>query len=85
MSAASFAWMDAALCAQADPDAWTETGPGNGSHQPKRICARCPVRPDCTAHAQQLEAADGAMTGIWGGASQQQRRKTRQQQMGEAA
>ncbi|KUN99532.1 WhiB family transcriptional regulator [Streptomyces resistomycificus] len=84
MTADRYAWMDAALCAQADPEAWTETGPGHGSRQPKRICGECPVRPDCTAHANRLEAVDGAMTGIWGGASQQQRRVTRRQ-MGEAA
>lgn len=85
MSADRYAWMDSALCAQADPDTWTETGPGGSSGQPRRICGRCPVRLDCLAHGHRLEAADGAMTGIWGGATRKQRKAQRRQQTEEAA
>lgn len=69
------AWMTAALCAQTDPDLWTDTT-GGGTGPAKRICARCPVRPQCTAHAQALEHYDGSqIRGIWGGTSRAQRRQ----------
>ena len=80
MSAARYAWMDAALCAQADPDRWTDPGRGSGSRVPKRICGRCPVARECDAHASTLHAYDGlAMTGVWGGRGQRQRETTRRQ------
>lgn len=76
---ARYAWMSSALCAQVDPDEWTEGLAGGGAHTAKRICARCPVRDACAAHAGALEAHDGAaVRGIWGGLSQQQRRQARQ-------
>jgi hypothetical protein len=83
MSADRYAWMDNALCAQADPDEWTT---GTGSQvAPKRICQDCPVRHQCEAHATALHAYDGlAMTGVWGGRSRKQREDQRRQ-MGEAA
>lgn len=85
MSAARYAWMDRALCAQADPDAWTETGPGHGSRKPKQICAHCPVRPQCDAHEDRLRLYDGAaMSGVWAGRSKRQRENQRRQ-IGEAA
>ncbi|MFI9344981.1 WhiB family transcriptional regulator [Streptomyces sp. NPDC052773] len=80
MSAADYAWMASALCAQADPDLWTERGPGT---TPKQICRRCPVRTQCGEPAAALEDTVGAVAGIWGGASRKQRKTTRQ--MGEAA
>jgi WhiB family redox-sensing transcriptional regulator len=84
MSADRYAWMTSALCAQADPDAWLEGLAGGGSRTAKRICGRCPVRPSCAAHAAALEAHDGAqIRGVWGGLTQNQRRKERQ--FGEAA
>lgn len=80
MSAGRYAWMDSALCAQADPDTWTETGPGSGNQLPKQICASCPVRAACAAHAQQIHTYDGlAPTGIWGGAGQRRRTTQRRQ------
>ncbi|MGW0579944.1 WhiB family transcriptional regulator [Streptomyces sp. NPDC002920] len=79
MSADRYAWMESALCAQTDPDTWVEAGPGYGSRQAKRICGSCPVRLACAAHARRLEAEDGAMAGVWGGASQRQRRSERRQ------
>jgi WhiB family redox-sensing transcriptional regulator len=83
MSADSYAWMESALCAQADPDEWAE--PRGSGQIPKRICNRCPARPDCEAHADRLHAFEGlAVSGIWGGRSKQQRDKQRRQ-MGEAA
>lgn len=76
MSADRYAWMDAALCAQADPDTWTDIT-GNG-HTPKRICGRCPVRAACDAHAEALrDYAGTAMQGIWGGKGRRQRADVR--------
>jgi hypothetical protein len=80
-----YAWMDQALCAQADSDQWVETGPGYGSQTPKRICQECPVRSECDAHADALHSFDGlAMRGVWGGRSHRQRENARRE-MGEAA
>jgi WhiB family redox-sensing transcriptional regulator len=84
MSADSYAWMTDALCAQADPEQWTSGAVGN-QQTPKRICARCPVKPECIAHATALHTYDGAaMHGIWGGHGKRKREAARGQ-MGEAA
>jgi WhiB family redox-sensing transcriptional regulator len=70
------AWMDSASCAQVDPDEWIDNLAGGGSHTARRICQRCPVRPQCAAHAAALEQHDGgSIRGIWGGLSQRQRRQ----------
>jgi WhiB family redox-sensing transcriptional regulator len=77
MSADRFAWMADALCAQADPDTWIEGLAGGGSQTAKRICADCPVRASCTAHATRLEDFDATeLRGVWGGRTQNQRRQT---------
>ena len=76
MSAARYAWMAEALCAQVDPDAWIEGLAGGGSQTAKRICGDCPVITACDAHAEHLEAHDGApLRGVWGGRTQNQRRQ----------
>ncbi|MEV7975365.1 WhiB family transcriptional regulator [Streptomyces sp. NPDC086519] len=78
MSADRYAWMDDALCAQADPDTWIDLQPGAGSRQPKRICGACPVRDECGTHSQQLHTYDGlAPEGVWGGLSKTQRKRVR--------
>jgi WhiB family redox-sensing transcriptional regulator len=80
VSADRYAWMDAALCAQADPDTWADTPRGSGSRLPKRICGRRPVRAECAAHADAIHAFDGlAPTGVWGGRSHRQRERDHQQ------
>lgn len=82
MSADRYAWMDSALCAQADPDEWIDNLAGAGSRTAKRICGTCPVMASCAAHATALEDYEGAqIRGVWGGRTQNQRR----QQLGEAA
>ena len=76
MSAARYAWMSSALCAQADPDTWLEGLAGGGSHTAKRICADCPVRAACDAHANHLENYDPTeLRGVWGGRTHNQRRR----------
>ena len=76
MSAARYAWMSSALCAQADPDTWIENLAGGGSRAAKRICGDCPVIAACDQHRVALEAHDGApVRGVWGGRTQNQRRQ----------
>ena len=78
---ARYAWMDQAVCAQADPELWTRAGKGGDTATPKRICASCPVRAACDAHAEQLHRFDGlAPAGIWGGRSHRQRTTSRTEQ-----
>ena len=64
-------WAEQALCAQADPDTWF---PGEDDHDQTaaaiKVCARCPVRTHCLAHA----LATGEPHGIWGGLTARQRR-----------
>ena len=64
-------WAEQALCAKADPDIWF---PADEEDQELAaaaagVCARCPVRPDCLAHA----LAIGERHGIWGGLTGRQR------------
>lgn len=80
-------WAERALCAQADPDTWF---PRKGQRAPAavavRICGDCPVRAQCLDYA--LSGADtwgGIATGIWGGATPQERDQLRQQRRPVAA
>ncbi|MFD4855077.1 WhiB family transcriptional regulator [Streptomyces atratus] len=69
-------WMDAALCAQTDPDLWFPEGAGQHARTALRVCAGCPVRTECAEYAQQVEdSADGRRYGAWGGKSARQRRR----------
>jgi WhiB family redox-sensing transcriptional regulator len=80
-------WAARALCTQADPDAWfPDKGQRELTQLAKRICARCPVRAQCQEYA--LSGADiwgGIATGIWGGATPQERDQLRQQRKAVAA
>ncbi|WP_217235419.1 WhiB family transcriptional regulator [Streptomyces sp. AC555_RSS877] len=62
-----FAWMDDALCAQADPDAWHPDGKGAKYGQAKTVCDRCPVQPQCRIHVQRFEGGHGINErhGLW--------------------
>lgn len=69
------AWMDAALCAQEDPDIWfPERGESRDpvkAHltykkqvaMAARICKECPVETQCLADARERGETDG----VWGG------------------
>ncbi len=63
-------WMDAALCAQVDPELWfPEKG---GTVRPaKELCGGCPVRAECL----ELALAGDERFGIWGGLSERERRR----------
>ena len=63
----NYDWMSGALCAQTDPDLW-HPEQGAAYQQAEQICARCPVRDACTAHAERLQDDSGhLMRGMWGG------------------
>lgn len=63
------AWMDDALCAQTDPEAFFPEK-GGSTRAAKSVCAACPVRQECLNYA--LEHRE--TSGIWGGLSAQERR-----------
>jgi WhiB family redox-sensing transcriptional regulator len=67
-------WMDLALCAQTDPEAFfAEKGEWQKTADAKRICAACPVRAQCLEFA----LTNKEQYGVWGGLSERERRKLR--------
>ncbi|NUS44586.1 MAG: WhiB family transcriptional regulator [Mycobacteriaceae bacterium] len=64
------AWRRAAICAQTDPEIFFPEL-GGSVREAKRLCARCPVRRDCLAHALQNREHHG----VWGGLSDNERRQ----------
>lgn len=63
-------WVEEALCAQADPEAFFPEK-GGAVRPAQAICARCPVREECLEYA--LE--NGERFGMWGGVSERARRQ----------
>lgn len=63
-------WTKDALCAQTDPDAFFPDK-GGSTQDAKKICASCDVRAECLEYA----LTNGERFGIWGGASERERRK----------
>ena len=73
-------WMSDGLCAQVDPELFfPEKGGATGPA--KRICRRCAVRDECLAYA----LAHDARFGVWGGASERDRRQMKRTRAGWAA
>lgn len=73
-------WMASGLCAETDPEAFfPEKG---GSTRPaKKVCASCPVMAECLEYALRTDQRFG----IWGGKSERERRKIRDQRRQVAA
>ncbi len=71
-------WEDRALCAQTDPEAFFPEK-GGSTREAKRVCRSCEVRAECLEFA--LAHSDGpygfGRFGIWGGTSDQERRRLR--------
>lgn len=66
------AWRRGAACAGLDPQLFFPDS--DGDHlTPKRVCRACPVKEACLAHA----LAHGEKFGIWGGKSENERRRLR--------
>ena len=63
-------WMDAAVCAQTDPD---EVFPdkGGSTARAKRVCLSCEVSAQCLQYA----LTNRERWGIWGGKSERERYK----------
>lgn len=62
-------WMDRAICAQTDPEAFYPDV-GESSYPAKAICRRCPVIVECLGHALNTNERHG----IWGGTTPRERR-----------
>jgi len=67
-AAAATSWMDGALCAQSDPEAWFPN-PGEHSRAAKAICDDCPIRERCLEYA----LAEDLRWGVWGGLTASER------------
>lgn len=68
-------WQDLARCAEVDPELFfPEKGERDGDLA-KRVCAGCEVRAECLAWAL---AQPERIPGIWGGTSENERRRIRQ-------
>jgi len=63
-------WMTDGLCAQTDPDAFFPEK-GGSTREAKAVCRRCAVSAECLAYA----LAHDARFGVWGGASERDRRR----------
>lgn len=62
-------WMDSALCAQTDADAFFPDK-GESPRDAKRVCASCDVVAECLAFALR----NNEKFGVWGGKSERERR-----------
>ena len=63
-------WWFAGLCAQTDPELFFPEK-GGSVREAKAVCAPCPVRAQCLAHA----LAHDERFGVWGGLSEPERRR----------
>lgn len=68
------AWVTDAVCAQVDPELFFPEL-GQNCQDAKRLCASCPVQPECLAYA----LANRELYGIWGGTSTKERVVLRRQ------
>jgi WhiB family redox-sensing transcriptional regulator len=69
-------WMDRALCAQTDPEAfYPDPDKGGSTREAKSVCARCTVSAECLDHALNHDERHG----IWGGLSDRERRRLAKQ------
>jgi WhiB family redox-sensing transcriptional regulator len=67
-------WMAYGRCAEVDPESFFPEK-GGSSLEPKRVCMGCDVRQKCLDWAIETDQKFG----IWGGLSERQRRKLRQE------
>jgi WhiB family redox-sensing transcriptional regulator len=78
-------WQSRSACMSADPDLFfpvSAAGPSAvQAGKAKAICARCPVRQECTDFALDHREVQG----IWGGTTEAERKKLRRARTGSAA
>jgi len=65
-------WQSLAACAGADPDLFFPDR-GEAAFAAKRVCAGCPARELCLAHALAFHEDHG----VWGGTTPSERRRLR--------
>lgn len=73
VSAGSAEWVSRAACRRADPELFfpaPDAVVSGAAAAAKAVCARCPVRAPCLAYA----LATGQQYGVWGGATEGERR-----------
>lgn len=64
------AWRELGLCSQTDPDVFFPEK-GGSTREAKLVCGRCEVKWECLEYA----LAHDERFGIWGGLSERERRK----------
>lgn len=70
-------WSQHAACLDEDPELFFPQGTNAAQIEEARaVCRRCDVRPECRDHA--LDEAEPF--GVWGGLSEEERRRTRRRQ-----
>ncbi len=83
LAATSDDWRDLAACRDTDPDLFFPvgtTGPAiEQIENAKAVCAQCEVRESCLEFA----LTTNQDSGIWGGTSEEERRKIRRQWLAE--
>jgi WhiB family redox-sensing transcriptional regulator len=65
-------WIDKGLCRGADPDLFYPER-GESTREAKSVCAICPVKRECLEYG----VSNVEKFGIWGGASERERRAIR--------
>lgn len=73
-------WMEHGLCRQLAPSTFFPND-GVGVEVARRICATCPVQEPCLEYA----LAERIDHGVWGGASERERRRIAKRRRQEAA
>ena len=63
-------WQERALCAQTDPESFFPEK-GGSTREAKKVCLACEVRSECLEYA----LAHRIEHGVWGGASERERRR----------
>ncbi len=76
----SSSWRQRAACRGVDPDIFYPAS-DEEAEPAKAICAQCPVRQACLEHALATRERDG----IWGGATERERRRIVRQRRKTAA
>ncbi len=70
-------WRDRSACRDSDPDMFFPVGSTGGAvdqiQAARRVCEACPVRSECLDFA----LATNQESGIWGGTTEDERRKVR--------
>jgi WhiB family redox-sensing transcriptional regulator len=74
---ADYEWRDESLCRDTDPDLFFPVGTTGQAllqiEQAKAVCSQCPVSQECLEFA----LSTNQDSGIWGGTSEEERRKLR--------